>query len=116
MTAAELPVGLTEPEESLEDVPEYFRPVAKEHGRALFMLVYASGIAQHGLGLLGAQNSREVQRHLQTVGEAFNRVAKELITAKGWTEEEIESCDRAIRYSMDSKIVMPRERGIILDA
>lgn len=100
--------GLERDEREMEGAPRHFEEVIRTHGRAMFNLVYASGVAGHGHGLLaGATQHPEARTALRTLAEMHNIVAKELIKAKGWTQGDIDSCDAAIRKTMDTKIIMP---------
>ncbi len=97
--------------DELKGVVKHFHPVVEAHGRALFNLVYASGVLSHGIMILQQAGGHEVAQHLRVIAEMYNSVAKELIKTKGWREEEINACERAVRKAMDGKIIVPGRLG-----
>ncbi len=104
--------------EDLSGVPEHFREVARVHGRALFMLLYASGVSEHAVVtvIAAAGRNHALRTAMTVIADMHNVVAKELIKAQGWTDAEIAQCDHAIRKTVDEKIIVPRGPGIVLDS
>lgn len=103
---------------NLEGVLEHFHPVVLAHGRELFDLVYAAGIAQHGVQLLaGSTQSGEVHKHLRVIAQQFNVISQVATKLGGWSEEEVQACRKDLERAMDAKIIVPRAGGrIVLDS
>jgi len=102
-----------------EGLGRHFWPVVETHGREMFQLVFAAGVGGHCAQLLmsGLRGQVNALNAVSTFVEQFNVLASMHIRAKGWTQEELDACDVAIRRAVDTKIIVPRdERRIILDS
>lgn len=105
-----------EKEDTFEDVPEVFRPVAKEFGRELFALVMNAGMAGQAAEVLGqlVARSPEGQHALHTFARIFNHLSSEYVRKMGWGEERVAQCESAIKGAWAGRIAVPEGRGIIL--
>lgn len=106
------------PEPRVEGQPDYFHPVIRQHGRELFDLVYAAGLAQHGVQLLaGSTRDGEAHKHLRVLAQQFNVISQIATKLGGWSEEEVQACRKDLERAMDAKIIVPRAGGrIVLDS
>ena len=88
-------------EDTFEDIAPAFRHVVKEHGRELFGFVWNTGMAteavQRIMQFAQKHQSRATLGDVQLLAQAYNTVATMYVSAKGWTQEDIRSCDEAIK-------------------
>lgn len=102
-------------EEDVTGVSPLYHEVVRDHGRAMFDLVYSTGIAGHAIGILGkaAGRDRQLQIAIRAVAETLNTLVSGTLEYRGWTLEAVEACDRAIRHAVEGKIILPGgKRGL----
>lgn len=108
--------GTPEVDEML-DIEECFRPVAREHGRSMFALVMAAGMAGEAMQVLGKvlgnQHSTHGVHAAQVIGQCFNQLSNAYVTQMGWTEAQLVACDTAVKLAFQSRIVVPGSSSIL---
>lgn len=106
-----------EKEDLFEDVPEVFRPVAKEFGRDLFALVMNAGMAAQAAEVLGVvvarTQSHEAHHALTMLVRIFNQLSSDYVRKMGWDDAEVARCESGIKAAWAGKIAVA-PAGIIL--
>lgn len=105
------------PFDAMLDIPEGLRPVARKHGRDLYMLCVHSGMATEAaavLSNLGTQtHNRRILHAVQVLAEAFNHCSTALARSQDWDEAKLVQCSKDIERAWASIVVdSPR---IVLD-
>lgn len=94
-------------EEEFLDLEECLRPIAKQWGRAMFTLVLYAGMGREAAEVLAKAN-KGMPRLLHAVGllaNGFNVISQELITAKGWSQEDLAQCEEEIKRAWAGRLV-----------
>lgn len=85
----------------LEGVPAEFHQCVREHGRALWALVFNAQLAQGALGEVARMAGKHQARNLGQAGVALSRILADLTgeysKAKGWGQEDVTACAEAVR-------------------
>lgn len=101
------------------DVPEVFRPVVAQYGRAMFTLVMSAGVAGEAMNVAGAlaidQRNPALMRAITTLGNSFNQVSNAYVKQMGWSEATVAQCDRDLQLAFAGKISTPTA-AIVLDS
>ena len=84
------------------DLPEYFRPVAKEFGRDLFALTMNVGMAAQA-----AEHASRSPAALELLCTSYNELSSSYIKKMGWTEVQLLACDQAIQLAFASQLQVP---------
>lgn len=100
-------------EPDLSGVPEEFHQCVREHGRALWVLVFNAQLAQGALGEVARMAGKHQARHLGQAGVALSRILADLTAeyakAKGWGQADVTACVEAVRL-----VLAPPDRRIQL--
>lgn len=101
------------------DLPAEFRPVAKQHGRAMLMTVMDAGLASEAVKVVAlvaqATGRRELIAAAGTLAKAFNNTSTLLCKSRGWTEEMLAECDRDLMLAYAGKVKVAGS-SIVLDS
>lgn len=87
--------------DTLADIPEMFQPIVREYGRPLYTLVMAAGLggqaATEAMEIAVRLRDPVLMKALVTLVNQFNSVSNAYIRNKGWKEETVVACDKALQ-------------------
>ncbi len=85
-----------ETELDLTGIDPRFHQVVREHGRALWVLVFNANMAREALGVVAAVAQKHASKGLAHAGGVLGQVLAEQGNAycqvAGWTQEAIDAC------------------------
>lgn len=95
-----------------EELRKEFAEVIAEQGEGLFLLVWNAGMAGEAIAVLTQAAQKHSSRHslqaVVVVAQAFNEIAEALRSQGGWTREQLEACDAAIKRAFAARIEVPK--------
>ena len=104
-------------DDDFSDLPEEFRAVAAQYGRALFaftMNVGMSGQAAQVLAVLAEKHRSWHSSHaVHMLVTAFNTTASAYAERMGWDAGMLAQCDRDVLAAAEAKIIVPGSRILL---
>lgn len=92
-----------------KDLPEQLAPVVERFGRPMVALVFAAGLGSEATRVLvgASRGDRGMLHAVSTLAQVYNEVSTAYAKERGWTEEMLGECNRAIEVAFSRKLVGP---------
>ena len=98
-------------EASVEGIDPCFHDVVRRYGRPMFSLVMNVGLAREALDVMVAlaqkHSSQRGFRATEVLGQSAGQLATDYARSQGWTEGELQQCDRDVQMAFAGRVAMP---------